>query len=265
MPSPCVFCNISAEAWSEEHVIPKWLLEYLQISAQDQMFQGLAVSGGKEVTKQRIHASRRLVEGRVCAGCNNGWMSRLEDAAKSTLIELIENKRALWELTADESAVLAKWAVKSSYLLANVSLAGKPVPVEHLWQLCGDDGQIPEGVGVFGFQIAYDQNVSFLQIPAWPQLLANGQTPQSTQEPPGAYKVVWQFRSLILLVARYSVPPSQLVTVSGLHVPIWPNRLLWPSYVNRQLGSFSSSLPTIKAFAESLAFAMLPAPSMSSA
>lgn len=83
MPRVCAFCNREPERWSEEHVIPQWLLDYMGITAQDQTFQGYAMSGG-EVTAQRIFATRRLVEGRVCAACNNGWMSELENTAKAT-------------------------------------------------------------------------------------------------------------------------------------------------------------------------------------
>jgi hypothetical protein len=253
MAALCVFCNQQPDKWSEEHAIPQWLLDYMGITAQDQTFQGYAMTGG-EATKQRIFATRRLVEGRVCATCNNGWMSELENTAKATLIALIEHKRAVWELTADESAWVAKWAVKSAFVLANVSLASAPAPAEHLWKLCGAAGQIPAGVCVFGFQIGYDQNVSFLQIPAWPQILQPGQEPQPTQGIPGAYKIAWQFRNLILLVAHYSAPPAELVPVSGLHVPIWPvSKLLWPAYRSWLLPSFTSSLPILKAFAESLA------------
>jgi hypothetical protein len=137
MPGVCVFCDQQPDKWSEEHAIPQWLLDQMEITAQDQTFH----SGG-QVTKQRIFATRRLVEGRVCALCNNGWMSELENAAKPVLIPLIEQKRAIWELTADEAIVIAKWAVKSAYVLANVSLASAPAPPEHLWQLCGGAGEV---------------------------------------------------------------------------------------------------------------------------
>src|SRR6266536_830103 len=120
MSSPCVFCNLVAERWSEEHVIPKWLLNHLEITAQDQMFQGFSDPNAKETTKPRIHASWRLVEGRVCTACNSGWMSRFEDAVRPVLVDLIGQRRSLWELTAQESALVARWVVKTAYLLANV-------------------------------------------------------------------------------------------------------------------------------------------------
>src|ERR1700722_17266728 len=97
MPGVCAFCHKPATKWSEEHAIPQWLLDYFGITAQDQTFQGYAKSGG-EVEKKRIHATHRLVEGRVCSSCNNGWMSDLETAAQETLIFLIDQKRPLWGL-----------------------------------------------------------------------------------------------------------------------------------------------------------------------
>jgi len=94
MSAVCIFCNKAAEKWSEGHAISDWLLDYFEISAQDQTFKGYAMSGG-EVTTQRIFATRRLVEGRVCTPCNNGWMSDLETNVKTTLVPLTEHKRAL--------------------------------------------------------------------------------------------------------------------------------------------------------------------------
>jgi hypothetical protein len=247
-----MFCNKPTDRWSEEHVIPEWLLDYFNISAQDQTFQGYATSEGT-VSERRIYATRRLVDGRVCTPCNTGWMSDLENNVKVPLVNLIERRRTIWELTVEESEVVAKWAVKSAYTLANISLASEPALAEHLWHLSGARGKIPAGVAVFGFQAGYDKAVSFLQIPSWPQVLQAGQSPQPVEGTAGSYKIAWQFGHLILLVAYYSKPAVQLVPVTGLHVPIWPDRLFWPTYANRQLGPFTSSLPTLKSFAESLA------------
>ena len=253
MRHTCVFCNQEPQTWSAEHAIPQWLLDSMGITAQHQTFQGYAASGG-DLEERRIFATRRFVEGRVCASCNNGWMSELENSARPLLIALFEHKRGLWELTADEAALVAKWAVKSAYVLANVSLASAPAPPAHLREMCGRTGRIPAGVCVFGFQIGYDQHVSFLQIPAWPRVADGGRTPERVESDAGTYKIAWQIRNLMLLVARYSDPTAQLVPVAGLHVPIWPTeRLLWPGYRSWSIPPFASSLPILKAFAETLA------------
>ena len=74
MPSACLFCGTSGPgALTKEHVVPRWLIEYLQLPPDDLMFQGVADSLTGEIKKQRIHSSHNFVEGRICGDCNNGW------------------------------------------------------------------------------------------------------------------------------------------------------------------------------------------------
>jgi hypothetical protein len=245
---------MTPQKWAEEHVVPQWLLDHLEISAQDQLFQGLAGTADNEVTLNRVHASRRFVEGRVCSVCNNTWMSRLETSAKQILIDLIENRRTVSDLTLKENAIVAKWTVKSAYVLANVSIAGKPVASEHLWSLSGDNGTIPARVEVLACQTPWDQNISFIQIGYWPQIIREGGARRDSSSPEDAYKIAIQYRHLNLLVAYWPHEPSQFAIAAGFHVPVWPRHaLFFPSYVNSRLVPLGSSLPALKAFAESLA------------
>src|SRR5687768_7591859 len=110
----CVFCDEAPTMWSNEHIIPQWLLDYLAIDAQDQLFQG--VEGRSDlIKKERVHGTRQFLEGRVCEPCNTQWMSRLETAAKPTVIELLEARKGPQELTREEAAIVAKWAAKNAY------------------------------------------------------------------------------------------------------------------------------------------------------
>jgi hypothetical protein len=141
----CIFCHASvAEDPSEEHVTPRWLLQHLRVSTQAQFFQGVVETATNELTDKRIHATHRFVEGRICGACNNGWMSRLEESAKPTLIELIENHRGVWGIDDEKASVIAKWAVKTAYVLANVSKGNKPVQPEHIACLTRDTGLLPD-------------------------------------------------------------------------------------------------------------------------
>jgi hypothetical protein len=47
----------------------------------------------------------------VCADCNNGWMSELEDEVKPVLTPLLKNHRTT--LTRDDQILLATWATKT--------------------------------------------------------------------------------------------------------------------------------------------------------
>lgn len=53
-----------------------------------------------------------LTVNRICAGCNNGWMSRLETEAKPLLSPLIDGRdRAIWS---DEQAIISAWLIKTA-------------------------------------------------------------------------------------------------------------------------------------------------------
>jgi hypothetical protein len=60
-----------------------------------------------------------MVLGRVCRGCNNGWMSQLEAAAKPTLLELAAGRVSVSELSPGRRT-FARWALKTAAAL-NVS------------------------------------------------------------------------------------------------------------------------------------------------
>ena len=177
-----------------------------------------------ELTDKRIHATHRLVEGRVCGACNNGWMSRLEESAKPTLIELIENRRGVWEIGDQEASIVAKWAVKTAYVLANVSKGNKPVQPEHIACLNGDTGLVPNAVGVFGFQFSYDRQNSYFQTGRWPQVIREVPHLRLHRALRRHTRLPLQHRHLHLLLAYWPHQPSQFVVAAGVQVPIWPRR-----------------------------------------
>ena len=199
----CVFCDREPASWSEEHVTPEWLLDHLRVTAQDQMFQGLGTADGSVNLPHRVHASRRFVEGRVCTGCNAGWMSRLETAASPMLKDLIDGNRGLSSLTDAERALLARWSVKTAYVIAGASVAKWPVPPPHMLTLNGDDGQIPGGVNVFACQRTFDPEhlINFIQSESWPQFLGEGGAPVQLSSARDAYKIAFSYKHLFLLVA----------------------------------------------------------------
>ena len=214
----CLFCGAPGTAdLSDEHIVPRWLLDHLNLPDDDQLLQAVADSTtGQLSAAPRVHSTFRFVEGRVCVNCNTGWMSRLESAAKPLLVPLIDNQRTVTEVTKAESAILKKWAIKTSYLHSYASPLKKPVPLDHLQHLLGDSGQPATGVSVFVTQAPHVKPSGYFQTGMWPQL-AGRITDQDGLTPSGAYKIGLQFRSLYLLVAYWPTIKSSMVRVSGLH------------------------------------------------
>jgi len=232
MAGECVFCRGDLfKAPSNEHIFPQWLLNHLGIPKSDQLFQGVsdAVATADEAEFKRIHGTWNFVEGRVCELCNNGWMARLETAARPALIALIDNIVPPFLLPPAAKPILVKWAVKTAYLVANVSPLGWPVPPGHLWALNGDDGAVMPGVSVFCALAANRSGGSYIQSSYWHRLL-RARDPYMVGMMKDAYKIGLQFGHLMLLVAYAPHSRTQLVTAAGIHVPLNAPHLVFPSY-----------------------------------
>src|SRR5712692_2090201 len=112
MPRTCIFCDSSLTGVrSEEHAIPRWLMDFLGVT-DDQLYLAVAHSHDDTILKDRKHVAGNFVEGRVCGGCNKGWMRNLEEQAKGLLKPLIEGTLSLLSISDDERTILAKWATK---------------------------------------------------------------------------------------------------------------------------------------------------------
>lgn len=248
----CLFCpGDEGSPLTTEHVNPKWLLEFLGTPRSDQMLQGVAEpESGALVGSPRIHASFSFVQGSVCAACNNGWMSRLEDASRPILMSLIRRVRALSELTPDEAAIIAKWAAKTAYLHTYAGPLKDFVRREHLAALCGDAGTLPPGAAVFGMQAGYVQRSSYVQTAHWPQWSAHAS--QSADTPSAAYKIGLQYEQLYLLVAFWSNASSRLTYLVGTHVPVYPPNADFGSY-HGELPTYGGPVGRVKAFSDWLA------------
>jgi hypothetical protein len=254
MPNACLFCDTIGGASSNEHVIPQWLLTHLSLPGGDMMFQGIADSETGILSQPpRVHSSFGFVQGRICAECNNGWMSRLETAAKPVLVPLIEQHRSLESLTPLEAACLAKWAVKTAYLHSWTAPLRRRTPLTHLKSLSGDTGAPEDGVAVFGMQSTFTQQSAYVQTDHWPQFAVSTETP-SSQSPGAAYKIGLQFRHLYLLVAFWPLHGAAFAGVQGMHHQIFPPRT--GAHVLAYDASFSigdGPIDRLKAFADWLA------------
>lgn len=227
----CLFCNasLSNQSRSVEHIFAQWLLDYLDIMGDDQLLQAVADSGDGTIIDTRQHATRRLVEGRICEECNTGWMSKLENAAKPALIELMEHRTAVWQLSHGDRLAVARWTAKTCYLLSYASPAGLPVRREFLHELWRSDG-LPETAAVFGMQSKYSRPYSFLVRTEW-YVMRRATSAVLSKPPDGAHKISVQLRHLMLLVAHWPQVDPTFIVAQGAHVPIWPiPEGLLPSY-----------------------------------
>lgn len=72
-------------------------------------------------------------EGRICARCNNGWMSGLEQSCQGILLDMIRGRRQPGQLSETECLLVARWAAKTAYVLnssANFTIKAPTTTIE---------------------------------------------------------------------------------------------------------------------------------------
>jgi hypothetical protein len=84
----------------------------------------------------------KLTANVVCAGCNGGWMSRLEVAAKSYLDGMLEGRGR--ELHAGGQADLARWALLKAIIFDQAAPPQARVMFRPLYAGLYDNGDPPE-------------------------------------------------------------------------------------------------------------------------
>ncbi len=219
----CLFCGgQEGRPLTNEHVNPQWLIKHLDLPADDQMLQGVvSKKSGELAERPRIHSSHSFVQGRVCAACNNGWLSKLEANTGHLLVSLIDDVRTVESLSDEEKVLVARWAVKTAYLHSWTGPLKAPVQIEHLTNIYGDNGMPAVGVGIFAMQDEFVQPSAYIQTGHWPQLCTR-EMPNGVETPAAAYKIGLQYRNLYLVVAFWPEPTSVLTRAAGMHVRLFP-------------------------------------------
>jgi hypothetical protein len=121
--APCVFCG-SQPAVSAEDVVPSWLSRLAPAGVPlihgAPMFVppwgelGVVTSDGRDTIKI-FDENEFVVLTAICGACNNGWLGRLENAAKAILEPMIMGRPV--KLTEKQRAVIAFWTLKTTALL----------------------------------------------------------------------------------------------------------------------------------------------------
>jgi hypothetical protein len=205
-------------------------MEYLGVT-DDQLYLAVAHSQDDTILKDRKHVAGNFVEGRVCGGCNKGWMRDLEEQTKEFLKPLIEGTVNLLSISDDERTMLAKWATKTGYVLSHAAPLKKVPPPSHMRYMKDNAGVIPPRVEVFGQQWIATADFRQIQRNQWPHIAEP--PPKHPAPPAGTYKIAFQFRSLMLLVAHWSDPNSMPIISAGIHIPLWPTNKLHITYHNQ--------------------------------
>ena len=255
----CAFCNQPVEK-SPEHVFSKSLLKELGllthgVQPRSRTFKPLTGELTGEVLHERpAHPLDQYRAGGICRGCNNSWMSDLENAAIPLLLPLIRRQRVLLhlgDLSAEESKILARWAYKTAVVIDQAAGTPKrlviPATQRHAFHANQDDP--PPHLWVFSAQRPHTKPVDYRVIEG-PPMSRFGSYPEA-QHPRAAayyqslyeggatkhYMVGFQILDLLLGVFYWPFPQYPVMPVIGLHHPLWVPRDPGTAYIPQTLTS----------------------------
>jgi hypothetical protein len=139
----CLACGITSSSPSREHVFAQWLIRELNKAGISGIGLFRRIPGPEETVMLRLRPEIRLesftLKG-ICAECNNGWMSQLEDCAKPLLMALMLGERELTSLEVAERNILARWTAKTAIIESHSVGAECPVDRKVLrWIRTHDD------------------------------------------------------------------------------------------------------------------------------
>lgn len=106
----CVFCG--GFPVTKEHVFPQWLNQYLSPGRQ-QLEQARYGEGAYDKTRQG--AGLDFTVKKVCAPCNNGWMSQIEYSARGALEPLLSRQDFTF-VSLRQQRQIAQWATKTAMM-----------------------------------------------------------------------------------------------------------------------------------------------------
>jgi hypothetical protein len=224
MPSKvCIFCGSQLNGERAlEHVIPQGLLDHLGIRESSISQTHFSVDGSARSTRK--HGLGSLLAGKICRGCNSGWMSELESSAMQDVIALADAREEVVDLAPQARFALAKWAMKTALVLNLASNFHRQVPPEHYEWLCREEGSLPQRVVVFAQQHHFTVPFYWIQGSSWIIHSKRDVPPKTVVETlqNGSYKIALLFRHLLLLVAYQPMEDLRYVVWRGVHVPLYP-------------------------------------------
>jgi hypothetical protein len=110
-------------------VLPRWAGSALATADPAEVRHVVTI--GTQQPTERVRTARLFANTAkvLCAGCNNGWMSRLETDARQAMLPMIWGESAV--LDRDTQRTLAAWAVKTAIVADHAQSYGwEPSPME---------------------------------------------------------------------------------------------------------------------------------------
>jgi hypothetical protein len=160
----CIFCGATDRKMSNEHVWPEWITGLLPSEVAREMVTLHFTDSHQGHVRSFPQRLFQLTVKDVCKPCNEGWMSRLEEAVKPIISGMLVGRGR--ELHARGQAAIAAWALLKVLVVQRSFPRESFVPTRHYAEVFAvrDEQQPPplyraytgrvgwsQGRGDFGF------------------------------------------------------------------------------------------------------------------
>jgi hypothetical protein len=139
----CLFCGSTQV--TEEHLIAAWLFRAAQRSRRPRI--NIIRQNRKSGESEDYYGIRQDTAEVSCRNCNNGWMSRLDNAAASVLKPLVQGEAPIL-LDAEQQRAVAAWALKTVIINDLPLTGGDSLLRPHASTLCHEE-RAPDFVEVW--------------------------------------------------------------------------------------------------------------------
>jgi hypothetical protein len=223
----CLFCAAALTGdRAREHVFARWLTSHYSHPSKPFNIDWFA-DGSGDLRDRRNLTMSRLVAGRVCRTCNNGWMSALESQVSKLLIDLASLTRSLSTLEVSERKLLARWTTKTAFAARSIDLAPKVVKPEQHRALV--NGGMPS-VWVLARQAEIDLGLNFFTTQRWLISYPQEARDETAHLVGRSHKTVLTVGHLILAVCHWPDSRWRFAISRLSHSPLWPATGTWLTY-----------------------------------
>ncbi len=208
----CLGCGVelTGEVITFEHALPQWLAKEIELGGVS--LRHYLHDEGSEDKLLRSHGLNTFGAKSVCGSCNNGWMSRLEDAAKPHILGLMHEKTSILTVTDDARTILSRWAVKTAFIISVVQTLRFELPWEIFQNLRKHETDGPNGCFVLATQ---QRQLPKGYLYTCPSDELGGNLVQ--------LRVGFSVNHVHFVVVIPIVQGLRMVRVAaGIHVPFWP-------------------------------------------
>lgn len=215
----CVGCRaeLTGGVATREHALARWLAAEIELAGA-RLKHYLHDEEKTEDELLRSHGLNNFAVKNVCADCNGGWMSRLENHARPFILGLINQQTALRDLLPDARLVVSRWAVKTAFMILSIQQTKHELPWRKFENLGTDEERGPDGCFVLAAQLAMlPDGFSYT---CHPNIL-------SETQPPVQFRVGFAVNRLHLVVIIPVLEGQRVLRFDpNIHVPLWPSALV---------------------------------------